>query len=744
MYTFEAFESIDSIARTKFYRYYLHAYSHEGFTKKQEMTIRTQLKPYLEKSNQKVLIIDAAYIWLLAPLVACPPITGFCLMDAGWYEADYEKDQNVYVQYIEQCLSCFFHNTLYTQIDAHTFQSKFIYEIKDVLRNRQGIIYERQYHFYIKMNAKGKVLLLVSYNGLLRSEKNVYEWLKQGTDVRGLFVQYDWSTVGGIGKIQNVLKTTISEMGGLTYMGEKISLLDYYVQKGQTYFIKDFTAEDEAACIVEASFKDKTYEFIPQALTPIMTRETLASLDPDFSKKLLPYMKQNATNRFKILQHFVSILQQDNKQLPVLFDTSHYCEDLSSYSMEEGCFKQPLLKGGKENHNPLRRACLEKQRIFKEGFYKEAKESFNLVIFYPKQKYEMAFSFARILEAFTTRGIWQEKRNASISHCLFKQLQPLSNWQFCAYDSHLLEKMKKEIIKRIEKTQLILVMTEDEDLESYDYFKLLGATLRTPSQMLTLTTVQHILNQDSIGFLSLKNLILGMLVKRGGIPWLAEAMPGNTTCFIGLDVAMQSMGVHYAACSVVFSEEGEVLGYYKPKTLQTGEKITAEVLAELFDKVLHKYKVQYGDYPKHIVIHRDGFSNEQLEWYEAYFKRLNISFDLVEIRKNCRRKIVEIGQLGYHNPAKGAYLLEGQKGYLVTTQIEEKKGMGTPSVLMVEKIYGETDLKILLEQIFILAEIHVGALQNTRLPITTGYADSMCKAINYLPEGRVDNKLYFI
>ena len=744
MYTFEGFESIHPIPRTTFYRYRFYAYSDEVMSKGEQIKIETALRPHLNKNHEKIMIIHQDRLWLLAPLRTYPPLPGFRLVDEGWYEADYVEDEMVYSQYIEQSITCHTQSKIYTLIDPHTFQSDYIQEIHGKLRNHQGIFYERQYRFKVKVNGCGKALLLISYNGLLRSENNIYEWLKKGEDVNGMLVQYDWVKIGGIGRIQRVLQTTINEIGGLNYMGQPISLIDYYKERGQSYFIEHFTSEDEAACIVEATFKDKTYEFIPHALTPIITRETLAKMDPDFSKRLTPYMKQTMAGRFKVLQHFVCTLQQNNLKLPVIFETSHYVEDLEAYHLKQGCLPGVLLKGEKENKNSNRKPAFEKQRIFREGFYKQNKEPTHLVIFYPKEKYEQTFSFARVLEDFATRGIWQEKRYDPIGLKLLKNLRPLSTWQFCAYEEKLLSQMKPTIEGWIQKAQFMLVITCEAESGVYEFFKRLGAQYKTPSQMLTLSTVKQILEQNVAGYMSMKNLILGMLVKLGGIPWLAEKMPGRVSCFIGLDVALQASGVHYAACSTLFNEKGEVLAYYRPKALQPGEKINAEVLAELFDKIIHKYKVQYGHYPEHIVIHRDGFANEQIEWYEAYFKRYGITFDLIEIRKNCRMKIAEIGKLAYHNPEKGTYIRENEKAYLVTTQIDERKGLGTPSVLMIEKIYGETDFMILLEQVYILSEIHVGAFQNTRLPITTGYADSMCKAIHYIPEGKVDNKLYFI
>ena len=44
-------------------------------------------------------------------------------------------------------------------------------------------------------------------------------------------------------------------------------------------------------------------------------------------------------------------------------------------------------------------------------------------------------------------------------------------------------------------------------------------------------------------------------------------------------------------------------------------------------EILNSYEEKYGELPKNIVIHRDGFSRESLNWYEEYFGKYNINFN---------------------------------------------------------------------------------------------------------------------
>ncbi|MBY6951043.1 hypothetical protein [Clostridium botulinum] len=50
----------------------------------------------------------------------------------------------------------------------------------------------------------------------------------------------------------------------------------------------------------------------------------------------------------------------------------------------------------------------------------------------------------------------------------------------------------------------------------------------------------------------------------------------------------------------------------------------------------------------------------------------------------------------------------------------------------------------LISQIYALTQIHVGSPKSLRLPIATGYVDKICKAIEFIPQGVLDNKLLLL
>lgn len=57
---------------------------------------------------------------------------------------------------------------------------------------------------------------------------------------------------------------------------------------------------------------------------------------------------------------------------------------------------------------------------------------------------------------------------------------------------------------------------------------------------------------------------------------------------------------------------------------------------------------------------------------------------------------------------------------------------------------GNVSMAHILKQILYLSQLHVGSIQKLRLPITTGYADKICKNKDYIPDGKMDDRLFFL
>ncbi len=610
-------------------------------------------------------------------------------------------------------------------------------ELKDEFKkSNKGFNLKRKFRISPVVNKMGKVILYLSCSADFSTNKNIYEMLKEGLEVEGLAVKSEWSNISGNLVIESVLETKISEP---TSLGQ--SLIDYYKNNNQGYRVKDFTDEDLNANIVNVRGNKKIYMYIPHALKPIITREYLAKNDPEFSKEIEQLIKMNMNYRYETLKSFVNDIGVIEELNNLSFENEYY-EDVKLLGYSSGKIDEPVLMGAKG-------IIKNKMQIFSNGFYKLPEKNIKFGVLFPKEFDGVSRKAIRAIYDFAKEGKYHDEKNRYITDHLmnidFSQKE-------CIFEEYYLgdiTEYKKAALKLKNYGNLGFVIAivpnmSDEEIEnSYNPFKKIWAELNLPSQMISVKTAEIFANsRDNTALYYLHNIVLDILGKIGGIPWVVKDMKGEVDCFVGLDVGTREKGIHYPACSVVFDKYGKLINYYKPNMPQNGEKINTEILQEIFDKVLISYEEENGAYPKNIVIHRDGFSREDLDWYENYFGKKNIKFNIIEVKKSTPLKIASINEGNITNPEKGSYILRGNKAYMVTTDIKEN--LGSPKPLKIEKSYGDIDMLTALSQIYALTQIHVGATKSLRLPITTGYADKICKAIEFIPQGRVDNRLFFL
>ena len=289
---------------------------------------------------------------------------------------------------------------------------------------------------------------------------------------------------------------------------------------------------------------------------------------------------------------------------------------------------------------------------------------------------------------------------------------------------------------------IVLVPTEEDESNPYSVFKTAWAEKNIPSQMISIKTAEMFQRKDSNAVWFMQNIALGIFSKAGGIPWIIDDVPGNIDCFVGIDVATLDKGIHYPTCATVFDKNGRPISFYKPRNAQKGEKISSNILQEIFDEVILGYEEKTGSSIKNIVIHRDGFSNEDAEWYKNYFDKKQINYTVVEVKKYVSSKLLcDVNGVAF-NPSCGSALINEDEAFIVTTDI--KDGKASPRPLHIKKQVGNLQMKIVVQQILALSCMHFGATKKSRLPVTTYYADKICKNIDYIPEGKFGNNLFFL
>ena len=155
--------------------------------------------------------------------------------------------------------------------------------------------------------------------------------------------------------------------------------------------------------------------------------------------------------------------------------------------------------------------------------------------------------------------------------------------------------------------------------------------------------VANIVKNSPLSF-TVFNILLGIYVKSGMQPWvLAERTYSD--CFIGLDVSHED-GKRAAGIMNVIGCNGHLIKQSAISGVLAGEKIDSKTLKEIIVDVLHAYQQQFGVFPKHLTIHRDGFWREDSVLVEQLLVEKNIAYDIVEIIKKPNRQMAIYNRCG--------------------------------------------------------------------------------------------------
>lgn len=578
--------------------------------------------------------------------------------------------------------------------------------------------------------------LWLNTKSVFTSKLSIMDLLNMNKPVCGLEVKNGWAKFSQSGVLTQVCDYTVTDK-----LDFGCSLKEYYVEKKKEAGLVEGLSDDTPVVMVEMSRGSAVLPYYPQALKPIITREYMTNYDPDFSLRIDEYVKRTMASRLQSDHEFISDIGE--------------ISELDGLSFGKECCKPQLLGYKYGQITPPELICGNgrtikvggEYQVFNHGFYQKPDHKIKVGYLYPRGEYDLFKQVANDIFLFATKGEYHGCKDPYTREKLIEiQGAPVIREE---YDLGNITDYKRAAYKLKDTSDIDIVIAlipdgEDED-NPYNPFKKIWAEMNIPSQMITMKTARLFLkdakNNGKAAKYYLHNIVLGILGKTGGIPWIVKRMPAGADCFVGLDVAMVERGIHYPACSVVFDSCGRMLGFFKPRVPQKGEKITTELLQDIFDQVIISYENTYGEKPRNIVIHRDGFSNENSEWYEHYFSAQAIKYSIIEVRKNVRAKLLEENGDDL-NPSFGVCVFNDKKAYLVSTVMKNRKG--SPNPLLIEKNCGDISMADAVAQVLYLTQLHVGSTQKTRLPVTTGYADKICKNLEYVPAGQVENKLFFL
>ena len=568
---------------------------------------------------------------------------------------------------------------------------------------------------------------------------SIAEIIEKEIDIEGIRVKNDWAYDKQSGTIDSLGDRTVTEK-----LSWGCSLKEYYIKLKQGYRVENIP--DDTRVVNVKMHNGKVVEYYPQALKPVITREYILKHEPEFSKKIEKLVKLNTDMRIKLDQEFITDIGNLEALSKISFNS--FCCPVSDLGYLKGKLDKPVFicGNGKEidSGKPL--------SVFRHGFYSVPDKKIKIGYLFPEGRYELLKSVCNEIYRFCVKGEFQDKDNQNNKY-IRNGILPLDmNPKGSICEEYKLSSKTdyKRAANKFKGSDIDLIIAiipgdEGDEENPYSPFKTIWAEQNIPSQMVSLKTAELFAQGKNAGQNSLyylHNIVLGILGKTGGMPWIIKDMPGDVDCFVGLDVATVDKGIHYPACAVLFDKNGRIINFYKPKLAQRGEKIETDILQEIFDDIVISYEEHFGKKPKSLVIHRDGFNNENLNWYQNYFKEQEINFSILEVRKNIDSKVIYVENNEFKNAPGGYCVYNDNKAYLVTTDIHEN--MGSPNPILIEKSYGSIKMTEALRQIMYLSQLHVGSTKKMRLPITTGYADKICKNIDYVPQGRLEGKLFFL
>ncbi len=600
-------------------------------------------------------------------------------------------------------------------------------------KNNIGVILKKKFKIDVEIMPDGAAHLFVNMKCSFESTKTIWDLICQGENVINMDVECDWQSYQSTYQLKKVYDTPVSQpVNGFR-------LTDYWNDTAP-WHLNGINLKQYAVSVYDSK-EDRNGLYIPQSLRPIVTRAYIAQHDKQLSSKIDKYTKLSMGKRLQTIQDFLSVLNAEKD----VIDTNPVPIEELGYHRFNCTQNLPNLLIAQGRKITLQK----KYDVFRYGFYKLPDKPIIAAFMDYKPEREKSLAVVKSINDFCKKGIINDKNNNSVMPDLlplfFKQVFPYQKGDSLSY-----EMTANKIKKDSQINFAIVALPIDKDEEAYyeesvsphDIFKKVFAHLKLPSQMVSIEMTKTI-GTDNVLFY-LQNLALGILSKSGGVPWILEKPMDGVDCFIGLDVGTQQKGIHYPACSVCLGAQGNLIKYYTTPAVQQGEKINASTLEDIFNKILIAYQDNNnGRLPEHIVIHRDGFSNENMDWYIHYFESKHIRFDLVEVKKFVSRRLLDNARQNFDcNPASGIAAIKGNEAYLITTEV--KPYLGSPQPIHLVHRHGALPMENIVKQIYVLSEMHTGSMRTSRLPLTTLYADKICKNHDYVPINQLLSELYFL
>lgn len=248
----------------------------------------------------------------------------------------------------------------------------------------------------------------------------------------------------------------------------------------------------------------------------------------------------------------------------------------------------------------------------------------------------------------------------------------------------------------------------------------------------------------------LENSIIKGLTVMGATPWRVERIAHNPgeeiedLCFIGMDLNIYKKIPVLGG--VIFDGHGTLRGYHLARIpKRDGDKIPPQTFFLLLEGLINHYQNAANRRPQHIIIHRDGLSNEEASVLVEKAPQSGIIYDLIEVTKSGAPRIRQIGN-DSGTPSRDIAIGSEQQGtaFLVNTLVlkehlsKGKSVFPAPKPIGIRRIFGNTPIKVLAAQVYALSLANYNSARRTvSRPITIAYADALVNSAS-LKEDQTD------
>ena len=583
--------------------------------------------------------------------------------------------------------------------------------IKQALLNKDNIILKRKINFDVNIKEDENIIVgfdlshSYDYINTLAEELNV---VKPGDKVKDYYnhIVYEFVSVADF---------SISDVN--EYM--QCSIIDYYKNKNQSYIVDKLNPKTKAVLV---SKNKNIFPYIPNRLKRVCD---YGNLESRILKECSEHTKLSAHKKMKLS---IDITED------VLVNSQYTKFNKKNMLIENLGYKKHTLPkprfifGNSKKHSSILYGLPE------NGSYEN--REINIMYFIDpnilknKSKYDKMLKFSSNLEQFSKdMGVVLNRQKSNVN---FKTINIDNKDKFECDIRRIVDNYKNPVI----------VIMDDENCEKYysSIKKIFGNKHNIATQFISFSTLNY--NEKNKNAVLL-NILLGIYGKSGIQPWILDGQL-TADCYIGLDVSRENK-LNTAGIIQIVGKDGRILKSKSLTSPQSGEKINTDTIREIFYEAVASYEKIYNEYPKHIVIHRDGISREELDILKETAKNLDIKFEYVEITKNVNRRIATFKTSdGLWETEMGSYYTKENFAYIVTTNPYEKIGMAKP--LRIKRVHGEQTMDKIVEDVYKLSFMHIGSILKSRLPVTTHYADLSSTYGNreLMPNNIDSNALHFI